>query len=567
MTTVLKIFLLSFAIAVVGRYGYLGLESWQNERRTADLCAAVGNYLETGNLREAFEGLEYGAARAGAGRACINILDNGRSYAPNCVDQAINYQTVTCRAEANAGVRALIMYPREALFNSKLVVLWGWLAFGLMLILYVARYLASYLSVQMMEELRVRIIGDSSRQEKRLGSGIVEWILNRAGIIKLFMAQAQDFEEKIRAYESRLVSESALRAQKETEATKATVYIERIRKVRHDIRSPLSGLLAVQEAIDPNDELLYSTCSSVARGLRSLVEKLNDLEAEELTPRLTILEVLAEQATQGVRLKFSKRKNISLALHYDSEKLSPVFAVPDALLRIFENLLENAFDALPLNGAIEVHVSTDASHCQITFEDNGCGIAPEIATRLFQEGATHGKVGGTGLGLYHAKKSLAAWNGTICHKPKVGGGTRFLLTLPLAQTGVVFKGRPNHSRVIVVDDDPKVPDALERSGYDVAASAATFEAGRLLLAAEGPADTVALVDQDLGGGRLGTDLIAEVPGRRIIHLCTNDFDNPEVVRRAKQVGVSIIPKPLILLSGLAPARHRADDFELLRVRS
>lgn len=59
-------------------------------------------------------------------------------------------------------------------------------------------------------------------------------------------------------------------------------------------------------------------------------------------------------------------------------------------------------------------------------------------------------------------------------------------------------------------------------------------------------------DLNLGHGKLGTDLIAETSGRRNVFLCTNDFDNPEVVRRAKEIGVSIIPKPLML----APRRDK-----------
>lgn len=567
--TLVKIFLLSFAVAMVGRYGYLGLESWRNEKLTADLCAAVGNYLETGNLREVFEGLEYGAARAGAKNACINVLDNGRSYAPNCVDQAVTYQTVTCRAEANAGVRALVMYPRDALFRRELFMLWGLLALALTLTLYIARAVASYLGHQVTEELRVRILGDEPSQKKWIGGHIAMWILDHAGISRLLKTQAQDFERKIKAYENRLISESAIRAQKEAEATKATMYVEKIRKIRHDIRSPLSGLLAVQEALDPNDDLLYSTFSSVVRGLRSLVEKLNNLEAEELTPKLTIVEAVAEQAAQAVRFKFLKRKSISLALHYDSERLSPVFAVPDALLWIFENLLENAFDALPPNGAIDVYVTADASRCQIAIEDNGCGIAPELAPRLFQEGATFRKVGGTGLGLYHAKRSMEAWNGAISCEPKAGGGTRFLLILPLAQTGVIYKSRPSFNRVVVVDDDPQTPAALERAGYKIVSSAATFETGQDLLTKPGLPGVAVLVDQDLGNGKLGTDLIAEVHGGREAYLCTNDFDNPEVVQRAKQVGVSIIPKPLLMLAGVSERSRvpsRSDDFELVPLR-
>lgn len=561
---ILKIFILAAVLAVVGRYGYLSFESWQNEWRTSELCAAVGNYLETGNLRQAFEGLEYGASRTGSKKVCISITDNGRSFAPNCMDSSMNYQTVACKAEANVGVRALVMYPKDDLSGRKLFILWGFVAVILTLMLYLSQKVISYLSAQIMNELRQRLFGESSDKEKRISGRIAEWILSRTGIWQLVKQQAEDFEKKIKSYEERLVSESALRAQKEAEAVKTKKYIEKIRNIRHDIRSPLSGLLAIQEVLDSTDTLLYSTCSSVVRGLRSLVEKLNNLEDEESAPRLTIVEVVAEQAVQAVRLKFLNRKNISLALHFNTEKLTPVFAVPDTLSRIFENLFENAFDAVSSDGLINAFVSADNTQCRIVIEDNGCGIAPELTSRLFTEGATYGKVGGTGLGLYYAKKSLDAWGGKISYEPKSGGGTRFTITLPIAQTGVLYKSHPGADKLIVVDDDPNVPGVLKRTGFAVLAVATDYETGRKLLADKKLGNIAALVDQDLGNGKLGTDLIVEVPSPRMVFLCTHDYDNPSVVQMAKQAGVSIIPKPLLLLSGATQemaALSRSDEFE------
>lgn len=565
MMAILKIFLLAGVLAVVGRYGYLSFESWQNEWRTAELCAAVGNYLETGNLREAFEGLEYGASRTGSKKVCISIIDNGRSFAPNCMDSSMNYQAVTCKAEANVGVRALVMYPRDDLFGRKLFILCGFIAALLTLMLYLSQKVVSYLSSQIMNELRLRLLGESSDKEKRISGRVAEWILSRTGIWQLVKHQAEDFEQKIKIYEERLVSESALRAQKEAEAVKTKTYIKKIRNIRHDIRSPLSGLLAIQEVLDSTDALLYSTCSSVVRGLRSLVEKLNNLEDEELTPRLTIVEVVAEQAVQAVRFKFLKRKNISISLHFNTEQLTPVFAIPDTLNRIFENLFENAFDAVSLDGLINAFISADNTQCRIVIEDNGCGIAPELASRLFREGTTYGKVGGTGLGLYHSKKSLEAWSGKISYEPKSGGGTRFTITLPIAQTGILYKSHPGTNQVIVVDDDPNIPVVLKRAGFTVLAAATDYETGRKLLADKKFGNIAALVDHDLGNGKLGTDLVVEIPGPRMVFLCTHDYDNPNIVQMAKQAGVSIIPKPLLVMPGakqeMGVLNRSTDEFE------
>jgi hypothetical protein len=78
--------------------------------------------------------------------------------------------------------------------------------------------------------------------------------------------------------EAQVFKESNLRIQKEAEVAKADEYVEKIKKIRHDIRSPLSTLMALQNELDPKDELVHSAFSSAVRGVRSLVEKLDNVE-------------------------------------------------------------------------------------------------------------------------------------------------------------------------------------------------------------------------------------------------------------------------------------------------
>ena len=67
-------------------------------------------------------------------------------------------------------------------------------------------------------------------------------------------------------------------------------------------------------------------------------------------------------------------------------------------------------------------------------EDTGPGIAPEIADRLFQPFATHGKAHGTGLGLSICKKIVEDHGGRIAVRNEPGHGAIFSFTLPLAKT-------------------------------------------------------------------------------------------------------------------------------------
>lgn len=118
----------------------------------------------------------------------------------------------------------------------------------------------------------------------------------------------------------------------------------------------------------------------------------------------------------------------------------------------------------------------------IQVDDNGCGIPPEAEAKIFSRGATFGKVNGIGLGLFHTKKTVESWGGNI-HFERLSQGTRFVVTIPLAQTGVQFVGLDPHKKLKVIDDDHTVPWGLRNSGYEVLEIAETFEKGQELLAA------------------------------------------------------------------------------------
>jgi hypothetical protein len=59
------VILASLAIAIGGRFLYIQNQSERREQLTHELCEIVGNYLETGALREAYEGFQQGLTRAG----------------------------------------------------------------------------------------------------------------------------------------------------------------------------------------------------------------------------------------------------------------------------------------------------------------------------------------------------------------------------------------------------------------------------------------------------------------------------------------------------------------------
>lgn len=97
--------------------------------------------------------------------------------------------------------------------------------------------------------------------------------------------------------------------------------------------------------------------------------------------------------------------------------------------RVFQNLIENALEAMPGGGTIQI-TAMEAGDCVLVeIEDNGPGIPPEIRGRLFEPFVTAGKKEGLGLGLALARQTVREHGGDLWSEPAVGA--RFVISLPV----------------------------------------------------------------------------------------------------------------------------------------
>jgi signal transduction histidine kinase len=106
---------------------------------------------------------------------------------------------------------------------------------------------------------------------------------------------------------------------------------------------------------------------------------------------------------------------------------------PPRLARLFYNLINNAVEAMPEGGKINLKFIEHPTHLQIDVADTGEGIPVAIASSLFEPFTTHGKPNGTGLGLSICKKIVEDHGGRIWVTSEPGHGATFSFTLPLAK--------------------------------------------------------------------------------------------------------------------------------------
>src|SRR5205814_1426684 len=85
-------------------------------------------------------------------------------------------------------------------------------------------------------------------------------------------------------------------------------------------------------------------------------------------------------------------------------------------------------------GRITLAVASDGSDGLLSVCDNGCGMPPEVAQRIWEPFFTTKGEEGTGLGLDIVKGVIEAHGGTIACETAPGRGATFTIRLPLLQT-------------------------------------------------------------------------------------------------------------------------------------
>lgn len=222
---------------------------------------------------------------------------------------------------------------------------------------------------------------------------------------------------------------------------------ELIMNVTHDLATPLTAIAGLGEAladgISQNREDYQETGRIIMREtlrLRRLVKDLHMMsraEAGAMQPqrravRLAPLvdEVFAALIPEFERVDVEPRND--LAYH-----LPTVWADPDMLSRVFDNLCSNALRYTPAGGHVAVTAVQRDTTLVISVTDSGRGIPTAALPRLFErfyraDPARQVTTGGSGLGLAIVNAIVEAHGGRVWAENVPNAGARINFTLPLA---------------------------------------------------------------------------------------------------------------------------------------
>lgn len=125
---------------------------------------------------------------------------------------------------------------------------------------------------------------------------------------------------------------------------------------------------------------------------------------------------------------------ISIERRYP-EAPTRVLCHPIKLNQVFLNLLQNSVDAIDGKGRIDVDVTAENGHVEVSFSDTGRGIPPGELEGIFDVGFTkkHGRVG-LRLGLPSSKRAIEEIGGKLAIESVVGEGTTVRVDIPVARS-------------------------------------------------------------------------------------------------------------------------------------
>ncbi len=235
---------------------------------------------------------------------------------------------------------------------------------------------------------------------------------------------------------------------KEVHTARVLAWGEMSRQVAHEIKNPLTPIkLAVQHLRRAHndrrpdfDQILETNVEQILKEIDRLTEIARAFSRYGAPPE-------AAGPLEPVDVGAVIREALTLyrsdtAVRFNAEVEADV---PRALARAGElkevilNLLENAYSALDGSGTVVVSARRTGEWVELTVEDDGPGIPPELIERVFEPHFST-RSAGTGLGLAIVRRLVEGWGGTLTAESEVGQGTTIRVRLAVAPEPIAASG-------------------------------------------------------------------------------------------------------------------------------
>ncbi len=267
----------------------------------------------------------------------------------------------------------------------------------------------------------------------------------------------QQEEEKVRIINANLIK---LNLELEDRVKERTLELERLNQelkelnlskdkflsvISHDLRNPLTALLASSEKLDKSAEHLSTTdvkqlSRIIHRTSNKILEQLNEVvewakrQREKTTFNPKKIQLL-KGMTESLELLKSNAINKDIKLRNKVNEDIYVNADTLMLRSILQNIVTNAIKYTPNGGLVEISAQPAESMVEVCIKDSGTGMSEETKEKIFGNNNAQSISGtnrepGSGLGLLLVRDFVAIHGGSIAVESEIGKGTCFKFTIP-----------------------------------------------------------------------------------------------------------------------------------------
>ena len=215
---------------------------------------------------------------------------------------------------------------------------------------------------------------------------------------------------------------------------------ELIRNLAHEIKNPLGGIRGAAQLLEGEleDPELREFTQVIVKEADRLQSLMNRLLTPSRLPRVEPINI--HEVTERVRMLLQAEFPVDLDIRRDYDSSLPdLIGDKEQLIQAILNVARNAAQATAGEGEVLIctriarHVTIARVHYRhaiaVSIEDNGPGVPPELAERIFYP-LVSGRDGGTGLGLSLAQSFVSQHQGII-EFDSAPGHTCFTILLPV----------------------------------------------------------------------------------------------------------------------------------------
>jgi signal transduction histidine kinase len=198
--------------------------------------------------------------------------------------------------------------------------------------------------------------------------------------------------------------------------------------IAHDLKGPLQVIQNTLYLMKVKPENMHEYMEFIGSAVKQANDLIEEIRAKGKQTPLYLENVSLTDLIDESLLQVKVNEYVTFETLIDSERI--VQLDRSKFIRVLNNLLKNAVEAMPNGGKITILVEEKGNELCIKIMDTGTGISQNKIDNLFRPFQST-KSKGMGLGLTFCKKTVESHGGTISVESEVGKGTTFIITIPI----------------------------------------------------------------------------------------------------------------------------------------